>query len=307
MISLDGGGIRGILTARLLHRIDEHFPILKADMFAGTSTGGILAIGLAAGYSPEALVEFYHIEGPKIFRRSFLRKLSAQIRRAKYGNENLKIALDAYFKDLTVNDLEKKILIPTFDLDDGSQVRRSWKAKFFHNFQDNHPDNKEFLRDIALATSSAPIFFPTHRNYVDGGVVANNPSMAALAQLLASNYQIYNTSMLSIGTGKNPKFIGANHDWGLFQWSSFVTDIVMDGDVDVARYQAEQVMRDHYHRLNPILDEDIPLDDTGSIPYLIEIADKTDLVPTFEWLEKNWPKHDQLRVRQPDETPRGVS
>lgn len=301
VISLDGGGIRGVLTARLLQRIDEYFPVLRSDMFAGSSTGGILALGLAAGYKPIDLIDFYKKEGPKIFKRSFARRLTAQLTRAKYGNEQLSLSLKIYFGDLKVNDLEKKILIPSFDLDNEDHDLRSWKAKFFHNFQDNNPDNDLLVRDIALASASAPVFFPTFKNYVDGGVTVNNPCMAALAQLLASNYQIYNTSMLSIGTGKNPKWIGSNHDWGLIQWAKHVTDLMLDGDSDVARYYTEQIMRGHFHRLNPKLDEDIPLDDVDSIPYLIEIADKTDLVPTFEWMERNWIRNDEQGIRQKDQ------
>ena len=215
ILSFDGGGIKGIYTARLLDRIAAARPGLlpSVDLFAGTSTGGIIALGLASGLSPGELVDLYDQNGKAIFDASLMREITDLdgLSGADYNNANLERIMAQTFKETLLGDLPKKVLIPAFDLDnyqdpetdhEASDFVRCWKPKFFHNFPEPDSDGEQRVADVALRTSAAPTYFPTAQHYIDGGVVANNPSMAALAQALDSgtgNQPLANIHLLSLG------------------------------------------------------------------------------------------------------------
>ena len=162
ILSLDGGGIRGVLTAQLLARLEQQAPFLEqVDLFAGTSTGGILALGLANGMAPGELVDFYRQDGAKIFGdRDLLDKLAGkadELVRADYGTEPLRKVLEHHFRDKKLGELDKKVLIPTFDLDapEKQGVPRQWRPKFLHNYEGSSNDGAVSMVDAALR-SSAP-------------------------------------------------------------------------------------------------------------------------------------------------------
>lgn len=306
ILSLDGGGIRGVLSAMLLKRLTDLRPRLleQVDLIAGTSTGGILALGLAAGYPPEQLKDLYVEFGREIFANPVPDWVDGGgVFGARYPNDNLQRVLNRYFSGLTLGDLKKRVLISSFDLDncedetaDPTQFR-TWKAKFFHNFDEPGSDRAESVVDVALRTSAAPTYFPIHDGYVDGGVVANNPSMCALAQALDSGripgpddeprqVQLKNIALLSVGTGRNQQFVsraqGAN--LGLVQWATHLVSIMIDGIADVAHYQCRQLLEKQYCRLNPTLREPVTLDDHLKTQRLIEYAVDADISATAEWL-----------------------
>src|SRR4051812_48639128 len=121
ILSLDGGGVRGAFTAVLLRRLEEKYPnfLSNVDLFAGTSTGGIIALGLAAGLSPGDLVYLYKTYAQEIFSDSLwdnIKDLGGAIG-AKYGNGRLRSVLTRYFGPRPLKSLKAKVLIPTFDLD----------------------------------------------------------------------------------------------------------------------------------------------------------------------------------------------
>jgi len=197
ILSLDGGGIRGILTARILERLEAEVPFLhKVRLFAGTSTGGILALALAKGFSPTEIVKLYEKFGEQIFgKRDWIDKITHldELTRADFSHEGLRAALDTVFGQLeTLGDLPKNVVIPTFDLDNQDEISKSaatraykaryWKPKFMHNFDGVGNDKAVRVISAALRTSSAPTYFPSFEGYVDGGVVDNNPAMSALAK-----------------------------------------------------------------------------------------------------------------------------
>src|SRR6185436_3125915 len=150
------------------------------------------------------------------------------------------------------------------------------------------------------ATSAAPSFFPSSRTYVDGGVMANNPSMCALAQALKAGAALDEIALLSLGTGLNPKFLkGENLNWGSLRWvhfktlipaislkartsavnraDAFITELLVEGTMDVAQYQCRQILKERFHRLNPLLQMNgevvrIDLDDAHKIEALLLIA-----------------------------------
>jgi predicted acylesterase/phospholipase RssA len=125
ILSLDGGGIRGVLTAKLLERLEMAHPgfLSKVDLLAGTSTGGILALGLAVGLAPEEIGRLYEESGTKVFANSLwddIRDLGMLIG-SDYSNEPLKQALLELMGEITLGDLQKRVLVSSFDLDNDPQ------------------------------------------------------------------------------------------------------------------------------------------------------------------------------------------
>ncbi len=297
IISLDGGGVRGTVEAVILDRLTKEYPKLlrDVDLIAGTSTGGIQALSMAAGTPPPETRDLYEKMSKHIFADSFLDdfrdlwKLSG----ADYNNKNLKKALQAQFGDRTLGDLDKRVVIPAFDLDSGPDSDpRSWKLKVFHNFEGLDSDASEGIVDVGLRTSAAPTFFPTVDGYADGGVVVNNPSMVAVAQALdsrAGNACLENVKVLSLGCGKFGRFVkGNNHDWGALKWAPHLLYMMMEGGIDMVHFQTKQLLGKRYHRINPELNDKFGIDSWKKIPQLVEIAENVDLTPTVRWLEENW-------------------
>lgn len=299
ILSMDGGGIRGLLTGILLDRLEQAHPgfLDQVDLFAGTSTGGILALGLAAGFSPAQARELYEKKAAFVFADSIwddLLDLGSAIG-AQYSNTNLKQALTEQFGDRTLGDLPKRVLISSFDLDNqaiGPGAIRTWKPKFFHNYPGPDSDADQRIVDVALRTSAAPVSFPVYQGYIDGGVIANNPSMCALAQALdrdTAGHRLEDVALLSVSTGRNPKYLEAgNADWGWTQWARDLRmiGVMMDGSVGLADYQCERILREQYHRLDPPLSEATSIDDIEQIPRLKELGMEADLTATLAWLER---------------------
>jgi hypothetical protein len=157
--------------------------------------------------------------------------------------------------------------------------------------------------EVALSTSAAPTFFPSHKNYIDGGVVANNPSMAALARALDTRTdgpppELGEIYLLSLGTGINLSYIeGQNLDWGLAQWVKPLIGLLMDASMGIADFQCRRILKDGYRRVAPVFPSNVnikldewkrsqELIDFGNAAALVDPWDKGDIV---EWLKtKGW-------------------
>jgi len=264
ILSFDGGGIRGLVTLAILKRLQSQVPNLlqDADLMAGTSTGGIIALGLAAGKSVDEMISLYRDNGATIFDDSWGRNLTdvGGLIGADYDQKNLGKLLTGIFQGAKLKDLQKRVLIPTFDLDNGdtNAANRTWNPKFFHNFPGPDSDGDELVVDVALNTSAAPTYFPSHGVFIDGGVVANNPSLAALAQTQDPRNQdpapnLSDIHVLSIGTGTNLSFIkGKNLDWGLAQWAKPLVSLLMDASMGIADFQARHLLKGTYKRIAPV-------------------------------------------------------
>lgn len=302
ILSLDGGGIRGLLTAIVLERLEAAIPgfLAQADLLAGTSTGGIIALGLAHGLTPTDLRNLYEKRGAKIFDDSWFDDVIdiGGLSGADYDNKNLTKELKAVFGETQLKDLARKVLIPTFDLDneDPNPAKRSWKPKFFHNFAGADSDGRELAAKVALYTSAAPTYFPTVDGYIDGGVVANNPSLAALAQsqdvrAIPNPPALADVVLLSLGTGRSLSRIdGKNLDWGLGQWAKPIINILMDGLVGVPDYQCQQILDDKYYRFSPVFPPgvNIPLDGVKQIPDLVRFATALEVSKVEAWIQSTW-------------------
>ena len=318
ILSLDGGGIRGVLSARLLERIALELPgfLDNVDLFAGTSTGSILACGFANGLEPKQMVDLYRQKGYHIFQSDILHELGSLwgATGAKYATEPRREGILPTFGDLKLKDLKKKVLVATFQLDNASNqinssvagtgitlpanppepVNRNWKPKFFHNYPGPDSDGEESVAEVIMRSSAAPVYFPVYNGFVDGGVIANNPSMCALAQALHpdhGNQDLKDLYLLSVGTGSKQEFLTAqNSNWGLLEWGTRLINIVLGGSVGLADYQCQQFLPGRYMRMNPKTQDSIGLDDVRDIEMLVNLADSVDLTSTLSWLRANWMK-----------------
>jgi len=297
IISFDGGGIRGILTIQILKRIIQKYPdFLKTiDLFAGTSTGGLIALTLAGGKDIGSIFDLYHDTGKYIFDP---RRFGWEgILTCRYNNEKYKTLLEVIFgRHATLGDLKKKVLIPTFDLDGSTsrdETKKRWKAKFFNNISPTDPDCLELVINIALYTSAAPTYFPSVDGFVDGGVVCNNPSACTVHQLISDrpscHYKLEDIKLLSIGTGGKLDYLRIlNRNWGAIKWSGYLLDILFDGLTDVADFQCQSMLDDRYHRIEPLCKNFPAMDDWKKADEFVRIANEVDLTKTFDWIEKTW-------------------
>ena len=184
VLSFDGGGVRGIITVRLMQRLAE-MPEFKnwytqAKFYAGTSTGGLIALGLANGIKLETIFNLYYDKSKNIFDDSWYDDVKdvGQVLGAQYSSENLEKELIKKFgTDLTLSQLGKRVLITTFDLDqsdapsrkydsppdDGKPAPQMWKPKIFHNFPGKDQDRKVPVYKVAMFTTAAPSYFPSRR------------------------------------------------------------------------------------------------------------------------------------------------
>jgi patatin-like phospholipase/acyl hydrolase len=306
ILSFDGGGIRGLVTLAILKRLEAQVPglIRDADLLSGTSTGGIIALGLAAGKSVDELIALYRDHGKAIFDDSWfddLRDLGG-IGGADYDQRNLRRILTREFGDLKLKNLGKRVLVPTFDLDNEAahESKRTWGPKFFHNFAGRDSDGDARVVDVALSTSAAPTFFPSYDGFIDGGVVANNPSLAAVAQTQDARNddpapKLGDIHLLAIGTGTNLSYIkGKELDWGLAQWAKPLVNLLMDASMGIADYQCRQILKQTYQRIAPVFPAktNIKLDEWQRARELIDFGTAAPLIDSrsgadvVAWLKK---------------------
>jgi uncharacterized protein len=277
ILSIDGGGIRGIIPAMLLAEIERRTeqPIAHLfDLVAGTSTGGIIALGLtipkcpgAPLYSAQRFVELYEHEGTRIFHRSLLRAMFAvdNLTWKKYASGGVEQVLKEYFGDSRLRDAVTDVLITSYEID------RRFPFFFKSRCARQRPDYDFLARDVARSTSAAPSYFEpmklssgTNSEYytlIDGGVFANNPAACALvearATLDSSDYLV-----VSLGTGSMMRRLPLNlaRYWGAARWAKPVLDIVFDGVSSTVDYQLAQLMPEitgklqRYYRFQVALD-----------------------------------------------------
>lgn len=294
ILCFDGGGIKGTLSIRLLKRIIEKYPTFldNIDLFAGTSTGSLIALALASNKSVDAIDRLYSYEITKsIFTPSHF-----NLFKPKYSNNNLSTAIIKILgADTTLSDLPHKVFIPSFNVS-GLNTSDKWQIVFFHNLYSNETIKAKAV-DVALASSAAPTFFPSHNGYIDGGVVANSPTTCAAIGALTNtetNISLSNIKLLSIGTGNSPDKIYSNTSkWGLFQWTfdpfvkgmSPLLSIFMDGMSDLDNFYCQGLLKNNYFRINPRVSKHAAMDNYKLVHYLRSVAEETNLNETFNFIE----------------------
>jgi patatin-like phospholipase/acyl hydrolase len=303
VLSLDGGGVRGILTLAMLERIQEARPdfIEKVDLIAGTSIGGIMSLALAKGMLPTAVKQFFYDNMHKVFDTSWIHNLVDLdgLSGSKFDNSGLVSLLSDVLGTMTLGDLAKKVVIPTFNLDNGSQdpLARSWGSVFMHNFDGKGSCKTLPATTAGLRTSAAPTYFPTAGSFIDGGVIANDPSMAAVSVLRDDGVRIDSRPaldeivVLSLGTGAALQFVGGtDHDWGAPHWVEPLIQLLLDGNVGTLEYYCRAVLEDHYFRVQPVFAPGVKIDlsDCSRRDELIKIGQQADLSGALAWIGKYW-------------------
>ncbi|OOZ38958.1 CBASS cGAMP-activated phospholipase [Solemya elarraichensis gill symbiont] len=257
ILSLDGGGIRGMFSAALLAHIERDLGVSITDHFdliAGTSTGGIIALGLGLGLTPEEILGFYVDHGKSMFPASPFRRLRHLVRN-KYDSRGLELALRECFGEQLIGESKRMLVIPSFDLAHTDVAL----------FKTAH--HEDFVRDykmpawkVAMATTAAPTYFPgfsqiEDRTLIDGGVWANNPTMVALAEAVGIlKVPVDQIRILSIGTFEEisapPKRLTTG---GLLQWARLSAKTIMAGQNAGAKKQAQlMVGKENLVRINPV-------------------------------------------------------
>ncbi|MCW5317122.1 patatin [Nostoc sp. KVJ3] len=283
ILAIDGGGIRGIIPALILAEIERRTqkPIFSLfDLISGTSTGGILALGLTkprlnsdlsdnlpvAQYSAEDLLQIYLEYGAEIFYEPFFERILGDLEdifvQPKYSSEGREEILRQYFGDSLLENNLKEVFVTSYDIEQRIPV-------FFTNkIEKQQTVSRSFrklcsgitLADAALATSATPTYFAPHRvptsnningfyALVDGGVVANNPANLAIVEAQISRQekkQLLNTEdilVVSLGTGSLTSVYPYKEvkKWGLLQWGRPLLNIVLDGGSEVVAGELERL------------------------------------------------------------------
>lgn len=194
----------------------------------GTSTGGIIALGLALGHPAQRLLDLYCGRGRLIFppyRPRFLWKLFAP----KYCSHALASALTDLFKNTTLASVRTRLCVPSMDIQTGDI--RVFKSPHHRDF---HHDQSIPAWEVGLATSAAPTYFPaarvdSGRSMIDGGVWANNPSLVGIGEARLLGWSSQQVELLSIGTGATHfSMTGRKARWaGLLTWGFRIVDVVL--------------------------------------------------------------------------------
>lgn len=234
ILSIDGGGVRGLIPAMVLADLERRTGCKTHELFdlvVGTSTGGILACGLGMGYSAKQMADLYRQRQADIFKRSpwWTLRTAWGYLGSKYPGDGLRDTLAHYFGYRTpLTESLTKIMTTSYDL----QKRRP------HFFKSWRVDGSSFL-DAAVATASAPTYFPPHQGrYIDGGVFAPDPSGCALAAA-HDLWPGQKVVLVSLGTGRHedPIKTGGWRD-GMLAWAPQVADVCLDGDGEATDYEA---------------------------------------------------------------------
>jgi len=304
ILALDGGGIKGAFSASVLATLENAIgePVGRHfDLIAGTSTGGILAVGLGMGLTPLQMLEFYREKGPVIFPVTrLLGNLRRELRhvfRPKHSQEILLKEIDAaYFPDgkqRTLGDSFCRLVVPAYDAGSGA----------CHTFRTPHhelltADAETCASEVALATAAAPTYFSAARvknmianqSYFDGGVWANCPVMAGIVEAVCYlNVPLDRIDVLSIGTTDEPFTVKMLANAGIAGWNKTLIDLLMNAQVDSAVQHARQLVGDpRFMRINATTPKGLyKLDDAKEVENLIALGNKTASAPSILYQVKS--------------------
>jgi uncharacterized protein len=263
LLSIDGGGIRGIVPALVLAEIEKRTEARVAQLFdlvAGTSTGGILTLGLlkpggdgTPQFEASELVDLYAERGDDIFHDSLLWKIRSLggLAEERYDEKPLEKVLKDYFGDARLSEALTEFSITSYDLYESHPffMKRSYSKE--------KPEWDYPMWWAARATSAAPTYFepfeiqaslPDEHDHVlvDGGVFANNPTVCGYVDALEMWGAETEIVVCSLGTGEK-RMRALSHDkvsdWGAAKWATTILDTVFDGVSDTVDYQMKRLCK----------------------------------------------------------------
>lgn len=286
MLSIDGGGIRGVFAISILQAIEKETKQPIADMFdciAGTSTGAIIAASIALNISMDQILESYKSYGEKIF----VRQAKVGLFKSVYNDRYLRRLLQKAFGEKTLADINKPLLIPAVDITHGKPfIHRS-------NFRQREKGDLAIkVWDAVLSSCSAPVYFPPNNvenRYlsIDGGLWANNPSLVCITEAVHYfNVPLAEINIVSVGTGqqKIDFSIESEKNWGVRQWLPFhfpsmkvtpkLLDLALNLSSESVSYHCQLLLKDQYLRINEELGEEVPFDEVTFMDELIDLGNQ---------------------------------
>ena len=306
ILSIDGGGIKGIVPAVVLLHLEKLLKQLSKnqnsrihdyfDLFSGASTGAIIIAGLLSPdknnhpkYSPEEILDLYLENGHIIFNSSFFQEIKSVsgIVNVKYDPEGLESVFEKYFGKSELKSLLKPSLIPVYDLSRG-------KNYFFRQQKAlTSPRHNFYVKDLLRGATSALSYFPPaqistvndreHRCFIDGGVFANNPALSAYAEFRYHNSNLHakDTMMLSLGTGRKTTNLDCEvtANWGAAEWLYQGSYLTSNAVASASDYQLNAVYdnKPNYLRLDASFDDEqsSSMDNTDKeyLDYLISLGE----------------------------------
>ena len=289
VLSVDGGGVRGIIPALLIRDLLRRVNFLRYrrgrraplamhqlfDLFAGTSTGALLTLGLTRRdpLPPQALVDVYRDRSATIFPVSRFASVLA-VRQAfaqKYDHRPFEGVLEDLFGDLTLQDTISNVIVTAYNTDDRGPFffkhYRPETVKGSRVLEAAAAENENFyLRDVARATTAAPTYFTpaqvrsvsgTSYSLVDGGLVANNPALSAYVEARKLFRDARRYIIVSVGTGRSGRRFTYDtiRKWGYLDWVSPVhgvpiTAMMWDGQSEAVAHSLKSLPRVEYFRFN---------------------------------------------------------
>lgn len=280
ILSLDGGGVRGVVSLSLLSHLKQGTGINYRDdfdIYAGTSTGSIIAVALACGMDVNEILTAYK----KLSAEVFSDGSRWSIFKPEYSHDKLKHNIEKILQscgqspDVLVRDLPKKIIITTVNLDDKTVNR--WRMDFIENITPDGGNIK--VVDAILESTAAPTYFPAEHDHVDGGMGMNDPTLAALMFAYDPTDDLRDFVILSVGTGYDPRYVEGKEDWGTYDWithgsphsgSPALVNLLMDVEAQIPEQVISKLLGDRYRKLNFALPKPIALDDYKSIDHLLK-------------------------------------
>lgn len=288
VLTLDGGGVKGLIQVRILRRILDKFRELEEKILfiGGTSAGSIIASGLGIGLTPAEIEEILYSESPKVFEDSLLDDIKdlGRLLGSEYSVFNLKDVLEKHLRDKRMKDLGFECGFTVFDM-------KKWEPIFVNSLEKKYDD--WLLLDAVTGSASAITFFELWKYLTDGGLWAINPTMATLALLKSPKSKLGAISwgdikVLNIGSGnlrKPPEKFEPHDDIGYVKLAQIIPDVFLDGVTKMITTQAQWILHNDFHRVSPVLQEGIRMDEWEKRDELLEIAEQEDLSKTFTWIE----------------------
>ncbi len=278
ILSLDGGGVRGVFSAQLLDSIDSQLGIdiyKTFDLIVGTSTGSIVAAYVATRGDMSELVKEFEQNASKIFAPQFL---SHGYFKSRYRSSNLESFLKDKFGSLKLGQIDKPLIINASNASTGEVhlFKSAYQEKLRNG--DYFRDGEVYLYKAIQASCSAPTYFdPVEMSgdlLCDGGIWANNPSVVGYVDAIRNfNRPHESIRVFSVGTGKIDKFYLPSKRWGLLTgWQqSKIVDFAMLCQTQYAENCMKLILRENFFRINPSI-KDWGLDNFKPIPTLKSIA-----------------------------------
>ncbi|OJH33934.1 patatin-like phospholipase family protein [Cystobacter ferrugineus] len=325
IISLDGGGLRTLVGLGILRRIEQERPgfLDAVQLVAGASAGAISALILAAAPRPseglKAARDLWFTPG--LFTKPLRHQLGALVgRTALLPNEAMARALTGVLGGKTLKDLQRHVVIPAFQLDapaprapvnaparsapdpcawPDEQEPRAWRPRVFHNLRgkdeaDTFVKEEDLLVDLALRSSASPIVSPVYQGYVDGALFANNPTLAAIAQVRWAEATAMNDLLvLSLGTGNAMNHMkGYNESWGYTRWlldrhqPMALLAASIEANVEAIAFQTQKLLpQGNTLRVNPPMPSKLGNNVEQQVSNIDKYVECFDLTQTLEWVD----------------------